>query len=252
MLHFSTNTTSLCSSCLSVLAVVLFVLLDTTSNGGQAEMSVSYGSAISLQHLNSGYKLFSAKISWGSGSGEQVVTSAGGDLFTESVLWYVKEPHSTRHPFAAGAPVKCGSIIRLEHAESEKNLHARAIRSPISNQWEVSAYGSEGIGNEHDNFIVECVQTKSSVGSTTDDWPHKEKIALKHSELGGYLKASKGKIFNRENCPRCPIEGHLEVVVSNSHKQPSSDEIWTTVHGVILSESDLGDEEPNRGKHDEL
>lgn len=46
--------------------------------------------------------------------------------------------------FVSSDPIACGSIIRLEHLTTSKNLHSHIFPSPISNKQEISAYGING------------------------------------------------------------------------------------------------------------
>eukprot|EP00922_Rhytidocystis_sp_ex-Travisia-forbesii_P014574 GHVS01021786.1.p1 GENE.GHVS01021786.1~~GHVS01021786.1.p1 ORF type:complete len:236 (+),score=41.00 GHVS01021786.1:80-787(+) len=218
----------------------------------EAKVPVTYGSSVALRHNTSGFKLFSAKIAWGSGSGQQAVTGIGGDNYDETVLWYVKEPHDAKASSATGSPVSCGSVVRLEHADSNKNLHSHEIPSPISGQNEVSAFGTNGDGNEGDNFVVECVRDGKINNSSP--WTTKDYVALRHEGMHGFLKGSASKKFNRDNCPRCPIEGHMEIVVGNSGNEPTQEELWKAVDGVFLSnQAELEEEDDSSGgPHDEL
>lgn len=45
-------------------------------------------------------------------------------------------------------PVKCGQTVRLMHLQTRKNLHSHHFTSPLSNNFEVSAFGEEGLGDE--------------------------------------------------------------------------------------------------------
>lgn len=61
--------------------------------------------------------------------------------------------------------IKCGDAIRLEHALTKKNLHSEEIyQSMVSGGQEISAYGTEGEGNDSktlfiqdDNWVLRCV-----------------------------------------------------------------------------------------------
>ena len=46
------------------------------------------------------------------------------------------------------APIKCGSIIRLTHLNTNRNLHSHHFQSPLSRNLEVSAFGDSGTGDE--------------------------------------------------------------------------------------------------------
>ena len=65
-------------------------------------------------------------------------------------MWVIKEPYRS-DVCEAGTPVECGRKIRLEHAQTGKNLHSHLFTSPISGQQEVSAYGEAGDGDTGDN-----------------------------------------------------------------------------------------------------
>ena len=52
-----------------------------------------------------------------------------------------------------GEPVLCGSIIRLSHLETDRNLHSHLFSSPLSNQQEVSCFGGKGQGDTGDDFV---------------------------------------------------------------------------------------------------
>jgi dolichyl-phosphate-mannose--protein O-mannosyl transferase len=50
--------------------------------------------------------------------------------------------------------VKCGDIIRLEHALTKKNLHTHDIRAPLSGKQEISCFGSDGDGDTGKSTII--------------------------------------------------------------------------------------------------
>ena len=53
---------------------------------------ITYGSALRLESINSGYYLFSNDITYGYGSRQHIMT-AHPDEESEASLWYVKEQH---------------------------------------------------------------------------------------------------------------------------------------------------------------
>ena len=71
-----------------------------------------------------------------SGSGQQLVTAAENNR-SPNGLWQVREG-SDEKTCEVGTPVKCGQVIRLMHIGTGSNLHTHGIRSPLSNQHEVS------------------------------------------------------------------------------------------------------------------
>ena len=68
-------------------------------------------------------------------------------------LWLVKEGTNSLQ-CEVGKPIACGDIIRLEHADTKKNLHSHLFRAPLSGNQEVSAFGDEGNGDTGDNWQV--------------------------------------------------------------------------------------------------
>lgn len=44
-------------------------------------------------------------------------------------------------------PVHCDDIIRLEHVNTQKNLHSHKFDSPLSRDQEVSGFGANGVGD---------------------------------------------------------------------------------------------------------
>ncbi|CBZ54061.1 conserved hypothetical protein [Neospora caninum Liverpool] len=153
-----------------VFSLLLVSLLCCFAEGAKPKdgRPVTYGSAVSLVHVLSGFKLFSGKISWGSGSGQQAVTAipSADKAAAANMLWIVSAPSSgfRRKPLdspvlvaetaglqgtssqlvpalvtpgAAGEPVRCGSVILLEHGSSRGTLQATGASSPISSQKEV-------------------------------------------------------------------------------------------------------------------
>ena len=43
-------------------------------------------------------------------------------------------------------------ILRLEHTNTNKNLHVTKIKAALSQKYEISSYGDNGFGNEYDHF----------------------------------------------------------------------------------------------------
>ena len=105
------------------------------------------------------YYLHSSELSYGSGSGQQVITGIDNDHDYNS-LWTVKEPDNGPEntvPCRTGEKVKCGQMIRLEHMNTGRNLHSHMhFQSPVSSRQEVSGFGSNGEGDGGDNWIIEC------------------------------------------------------------------------------------------------
>ena len=56
---------------------------------------------------------------------------------------------------------------------------------------------------------------------------------LKHADTGNYLSADRGLEFNQNNCPRCPIIGHLEAYCFG---QRNANSVWKFHSGFFFPE----------------
>lgn len=63
-------------------------------------------------------------------------------------LWIIKESDQSE-PCITGTPIKCGQGIRLEHADTARNLHSHEYNSFITESIEV---------NTKDSLILFCRQ----------------------------------------------------------------------------------------------
>eukprot|EP01067_Filipodium_phascolosomae_P009353 Filipodium_phascolosomae@DN8334_c0_g1_i1.p1 len=175
---------------------------------------VTCGSAVHLLHVPSQLRLFSGSLSWGSGSGQQAVTAKPEGQGDHATLWSVKEG-AGMDSCPPGRAIKCGDTIRLEHVETQKNLHSHHFQSPISRRLEVTAFGTEGIGDGGDSWEVLCDNASSNNNKKIAPvWGRGASVRLRHKDNGGYLTSAKRYQFSHENCPRCPIVGHQEVSVA--------------------------------------
>lgn len=191
---------------------------------------VTCGSAIKLAHVETGRKFYldSGEQSYGSGSGQQIVTLKP-EKNDHSSLWLAREGHGEPQ-CNAGEPIHCNTVIRLTHVETGKNLHSHHFRSPITNQQEVSGYGNDGEGDDGDNFRVVCVGAGEGDGAY---WRRSKAVGLQHVKSMKYLTAQANADFNARNCGgRCPIMNHLECVVKSSFDKNAQ---FTATLGVHLS-----------------
>lgn len=96
--------------------------------------------------------------------------------------------------------IKDGDVVRLTHIQTGSNLHSHLVPGHVSKKyWEVSGYGSEEIGDEKDDWIVEIVTQLHSSNKTyaelhENDYkfetfvhPVSTTFRLKHKVLGCYL-----------------------------------------------------------------
>lgn len=175
----------------------------------ETENFVTCGSAIKIKHQESKYYLNSEQKNLNSGSGQQIVTFVK-DPGTHDTLWWVRPAHHNvaNQEYPANVttcnlaePVKCGSMIRLTHVETMRNLHSHGVQSPLSRQQEVTGYGTgDGKGDGGDNWRVECVENGGG------NWVRNKPVRLFHIDTQKYLGTAKNVEFNAQNCGQnCPI-----------------------------------------------
>ncbi|KAJ0790303.1 putative Mir domain superfamily protein [Helianthus annuus] len=125
------------------LAILLFLTLhsDTVYAATSEGVKITYGSVIKLMHERTKFRLHSHNVPYGSGSGQQSVTSFR-NVDDANSYWIVRpEPDTYVKP---GDNIKSGSVIRLQHMRTRKWLHSHLHASPISGNLEVS--GQNGFG----------------------------------------------------------------------------------------------------------
>ena len=116
------------------------------------------------------------------GSGQQVVTLSS-DKTSSSLYWQVHEAFN-RKACITGEPIRCGDIIRLLHVGTKKRLHSHHMRSALSSQQEVSAFGETGEhgfegGDDSDDWKVVCKD---------EYWTHGDNVRFWHVITGVYLR----------------------------------------------------------------
>ena len=122
------------------------------------------------------------------------VVPAIGSVFTSGMLCS-----------CVGTAVRCGDSIRLTHAVTMRNLHSHHFRSPVSRNQEVSAFGSDGEGDDGDVWVVQCAPGHNGV------WRRGASVTLRHTATAAYLRSHASDEFTPVNCPNCPIHGQHEV-----------------------------------------
>lgn len=195
----------------------LLVLLFNALGYGAADQYISCGSITKLFNHHYKVRLHSHDVKYGSGSGQQSVT---GSTVQEDYNsnWQIKGLPDA--PCTRGEPIKCGEEIRLEHVVTRRNLHSHHFSSPLSDQQEVSAFGSDGEGDTGDFWSVVC-----------DDeyWSRDDKVVLQHRDTDMYLGVTSQQ-YGR------PINGQSEVVgLPRSGVQAK----WQAMEGVFVQRSEL-------------
>jgi dolichyl-phosphate-mannose--protein O-mannosyl transferase len=212
--------------------------LTTTVVGADDEAQyITCGSVIKIKHKDTGYYLHSEEKSLGSGSGQQIVTFYN-DAGTHDALWRLRPANhhvdGKEYPedvtsCELAQPIACGTIVRLTHLSTNRNLHSHGVESVLSHQQEVTGYGTgDGKGDGGDNWIVECVGT-----SQKQFWKRGASVRLFHQDTQKYLGTSKNTEFNEQTCGHsCPIMGHLEAF---GRSNPDAHTLFTTDQGIHFS-----------------
>ena len=100
--------------------------------------------------------LTSMSANYGSGSGQQIITSQQSKDDTNT-LFTIRDAERTNSICKTGAPIKCGDYIRLEHSSTGKNLHSHTgVKAPLSQRQEVSGFGDDGSGDAGDDWQIVC------------------------------------------------------------------------------------------------
>ncbi|KAI9254306.1 dolichyl-phosphate-mannose-protein mannosyltransferase [Sporodiniella umbellata] len=158
-------------------------------------LQVAYGSNVTLKNTGYGGGLLHSHIqTYPEGSEQQQITCYHHQ--DENNHWNIR-PVRSQDEEAFDQPeniefvrfLNDGDIVRLVHISTGRNLHSHQVPAPLSkNQWEVSGYGNETVGDVQDHWIVEIVddsiyKTKDFVRSLTT------RFRLRHERLGCLLTA---------------------------------------------------------------
>ncbi|RLM61073.1 hypothetical protein C2845_PM14G08060 [Panicum miliaceum] len=175
-------------------------------------VEITYGSVIKLMHERTKFRLHSHDVPYGSGSGQQSVTSFP-NVDDANSYWIVRpQPDSSAKQ---GDPIAHGTIIRLQHMRTRKWLHSHLHASPITGNLEVSCFGGENESDTGDYWRLEI----EGSGKT---WRQDQRIRLRHVDTGGYLHSHDRK-YTR-------IAGGQQEVCGVGDKRP--DNLWLAAEGV--------------------
>ncbi|OEL19403.1 Stromal cell-derived factor 2-like protein [Dichanthelium oligosanthes] len=216
-----------------------------------AVVEITYGSVIKLMHERTMFRLHSHEVPYGSGSGQQSVTSFP-NVDDANSYWIVRaQPDSSAKQ---GDPITHGTIIRLQHMRTRKWLHSHLHASPITGNLEVSTnylyfwamlagakrtfYRKSGF-RHHVKFMYLYSQVSCFGGENESDtgdywrleiegsgktWRQNQIIRLRHVDTGGYLHSHDRK-YTR-------IAGGQQEVCGVGDKRP--DNLWLAAEGIYL------------------
>ncbi|KAK8146114.1 Protein O-mannosyltransferase 2 [Beauveria asiatica] len=165
--------------------------LEGTNVGKDSPLEIAIGSRATIKNMGYGGGLLHSHVqTYPEGSQQQQVTcyhhkDANND-------WFIY-PNRSEADYDVNATdiryISDGSVIRLIHASTGRNLHSHEIAAPITkSDREVSSYGNLTIGDDKDHWQVEVVRDAAS-----RDRSRIRTLAtsfrLKHPVLGCYLRA---------------------------------------------------------------
>lgn len=170
------------------------------SDMAKSPLEAAYGSRVTFKNAGFGGGLLHSHIqTYPVGSKQQQVTcyhyKDNNNEFNILPPWGeppLKHPNETT---AADKPrmLKSGDLIRLQHAETKRNLHSHKVNAPVTaDQYEVSAYGNATIGDSKDHWVVEVVDD-IELGKGGKDSPVRSlttRMRFRHKDLGCYLRAA--------------------------------------------------------------
>ncbi|KAL4705255.1 hypothetical protein ACJJTC_010274 [Scirpophaga incertulas] len=218
---------SVTMECFSILLIMYLTVLIRTSEASKAQF-VTCGTILKLFNTDLRLRLHSHDVKYGSGSGQQSIT--GVDVSDDhNSHWLIRPCHGRNFQLFVklflllfySSPIKCGTVVRLQHVSTKKNLHSHYFSSPLSGNQEVSCYGDEiGEGDTGDNWAIVC---------NNDYWRRDSPVKLRHVDTSAFLAGS-GRTFGR------PINGQGEIVGVSSQYGAYTD--WQAKEGLFVHPGD--------------
>lgn len=166
----------------------------------QAPLEAAYGSKVTFKNMGYGGGLLHSHVqTYPVGSQQQQVTCYhyrdNNNEFIITPPWEdppLPSVNDTDPP--PPRMLKSGSVIRLVHEQTGRNLHSHNVPAPVTKEnLEVSGYGSADVGDSNDYWVVEVVDdmTTGKKGKP-GDIVHSltTRMRLKHQNLGCYLRAA--------------------------------------------------------------
>ncbi|PWN35847.1 putative dolichyl-phosphate-mannose--protein mannosyltransferase [Meira miltonrushii] len=166
----------------------------------QAPLEAAYGSKVTFKNMGYGGGLLHSHVqTYPVGSQQQQVTCYhyrdNNNEFIITPPWEdppLPSVNDTDPP--PPKMLRSGSVIRLVHEQTGRNLHSHNFPAPVTKEnLEVSGYGSAEIGDSNDYWVVEVVDDMNSgKKGKAGDIVHSltTRMRLKHQNLGCYLRAA--------------------------------------------------------------
>lgn len=166
--------------------------------------TIMFGSEVTIRSHGLSPNLLHSHVQlYPDGSRQRQVTGYGHSDSNNN--WIIKFGRTTgknldidgHHSNGELVPVRNGDTLRLFHVRNKCNLHSHKISSHVSKgNYEVSGYGSETVGDEKDDWVIEIME---QMRSSNPDYPQEDSdvlhpvstmFRLRHKELGCYLAST--------------------------------------------------------------
>ncbi|KAJ9109270.1 hypothetical protein QFC21_000599 [Naganishia friedmannii] len=160
----------------------------------ESPLEIAIGSKITVKNYGYGGGLLHSHVqTFPVGSNQQQVTCYH---YKDDNNNFVVAPTWDEPAYDPEAPLKFlqdGSIIRLVHASTGRNLHSHAVAAPMTkNHFEVAGYGNASVGDSNDHWIVEVVDDMHKGNKEHVERIHAltTRMRFKHATLNCYLRAA--------------------------------------------------------------
>ncbi len=191
-------------------------------------LEIAYGSRLTFKNMGYGGGLLHSHVqTYPVGSEQQQVTcyhyKDENNDFVITPLWNEEQlkVNDTTTPLRF---VKNGSVIRLVHNMTKRNLHSHNVAAPVTKEnLEVSGYGNESVGDVNDYWVVEIVDDIVRGRATSEMVVHSltTRMRFRHQTLGCYLYAANAVL---------PQWGWKQIEVScNKENNPKDEHSWWNV-----------------------
>ncbi|RXW18469.1 hypothetical protein EST38_g7382 [Candolleomyces aberdarensis] len=155
-------------------------------------LDVAIGSKVTLKNMGWGGGLLHSHVqTFPVGSNQQQVTCY--HYKDNNNEWFIL-PTWEEKPYDPNGELrflKNGDVIRLSHVPTTRNLHSHTVAAPVTKQnYEVSGYGNDTVGDSHDHWILEVVDDIKWGKKSDKIHSLTTRMRLKHKVLGCYLRAA--------------------------------------------------------------
>lgn len=160
----------------------------------QNPLDVAFGSKITLKNMGWGGGLLHSHVqAYPVGSSQQQVTCYHYKDNNNDWIVLPTWDQPAYDPNGELKFMKHGDMVRLNHASTGRNLHSHTVLAPVTKEnYEVSGYGNETIGDVHDIWVVEVVDDINRGKLKAGERIHSltTRLRFKHNQLGCYLRAA--------------------------------------------------------------